>query len=243
MRRVYFGSNVFHCQSKRFEENMSIICTDGRIEALVRGRVQPAPDMEFVDISGKWTIPGLVNVHEHQTYKRLVGPLFGPGGSFFQVTEAELTMRAVRSALYALRHGVTTVFEAGARGDVPFAMRRSIEKGFFPGPRMYIAGAALSITGGHGCELCHEVDTPDEMRRQVRLAFKQGVDGIKLLASEEPVAESNAYGEPVIAELSEEMIRAAVEAAIRAKPASHQFLQRQDAGEDKETHTMSQIGG
>ncbi len=42
---------------------------------------------------------------------------------------------------------------------------------------------------------------------------------------------------------SDEKIRFAAEAAIRSKPVSHQFLQGREPDDDKETHTMSQIGG
>lgn len=210
MKQVFCNTNVYDSVEKRFLPGASIVCEDDRICEILPGGAQ-LPEGQCVDLGGKWVVPGFINLHEHQTYKRLVGPLFGPKGSFFQITEAALTQRAVRSALYSLRQGITTVFEAGAPGNIPYAMRQATAEGTVPGPRMLITGQAFSITGGHGCELCIEVDTPDEMRRGVRTSLKKGVDAIKLLASEEPV--KVASGEPVIAEISEEMVRTAVEEA------------------------------
>lgn len=172
-----------------------------------------------IDCSGRWIIPGLVNVHEHQTYKRLYGPLFGKGGSFEGASEAALTLRAVRSSIYALRCGVTTICEVGAPGEVSFAMREGVEKGLIPGPRMKICGWAISITGGHGFELCEEVDSTEEMRKAVRVLLKKNVDSIKLLSSHEPVFLKEE--EPVVAEMSEEMVRAAVEEAHKLQKKVH----------------------
>ena len=210
MTQIFCHANVYDSIRQQFVENASIVCQEDRISKVLPPSA-PLPDGNMVDCRGKWIIPGLINLHEHQTYKRLVGPLFGPTGSFFQITEAALTQRAIRSAMYSLRMGITTILEAGAPGNIPYAMRQATADGSVPGPRMYITGQAFSITGGHGCELCIEVDTPDEMRKGVRASFKKGVDAIKLLSSEEPVSVSG--GEPVIAEISEEMVRAAVEEA------------------------------
>lgn len=77
------------------------------------------------------------------------------------------------------------------------------------------------------CEHCNRVRLTSQGFLKTCLQYERGADLKRLLRGG----------------ASDEEIRAAVEAAIRAKPASHQFLQRQDAGEDKETHTMSQIGG
>lgn len=210
MKQIFYHANVYDSVRQDFLTNAAIVCEGDRILEILPAAEQMPEGSKF-DLGGKWVIPGLINLHEHQTYKRLVGPLFGPKGSFFQITDAALTQRAIRSAMYSLRMGITTILEAGAPGNIPYTMRQATAEGSVPGPRMLITGQAFSITGGHGCELCIEVDTPDEMRKGVRSSFKKGVDAIKLLSSEEPVAVSE--GEPVIAEISEEMIRAAVEEA------------------------------
>ena len=102
MKQIFCNANVYDSGEKRFLPGASIVCEDDKICEILPGGAQ-LPEGQCVDLGGKWVVPGFINLHEHQTYKRLVGPLFGPKGSFFQITEAALTQRAVRSALYSLR--------------------------------------------------------------------------------------------------------------------------------------------
>lgn len=205
MRTAVRGAKIFNTKIGTFEKR-DVVISNGHFTEDSNGYIS-----KEIDFTGKWIIPGMVNTHEHQTYKRLYGPLFGKKGSFVGVSEAVLTLRAVRSALYALRKGVTTVSEVGAPGNVPYAMRESIDNRLIAGPRMLISGQALCITGGHANELCIEVDSPLEMRKAVRGLLKKGVDAIKLLGSSEPA--DVPFGEPVIAEIPTDMICAAVEEA------------------------------
>lgn len=170
---------------------------------------------QCIDLTGKWAMPGIINMHEHQTYKRLIGPLYGPNGSITGQTAVDLAIRAVRTAVFSLKSGITTVCEMGASDDISSSIRKAINTGVIPGPRMYISDIQCTITGGHAYELSKEVDTPDEMRKVAREIFKKGNDWIKLLCSHEPVEPVHENKEPVLAEMNEELIRVAVEEAHR----------------------------
>jgi len=76
------------------------------------------------------------------------------------------------------------------------AMRDAIARGDFPGPRMYVAGAYVTITGGAGAltgaapdillpwDLHYgQADSPWEVRAVIRKLANQGVDHIKILSS------------------------------------------------------------
>jgi imidazolonepropionase-like amidohydrolase len=83
------------------------------------------------------------------------------------------------------------------RSFVYVAMRDAIVKGYFPGPRMFVAGAYLTITGGGGTmsgDLAPDIGLPwdlrfgvadgvDQVRHVVRAQLKHGVDLIKVLAT------------------------------------------------------------
>jgi imidazolonepropionase-like amidohydrolase len=101
-------------------------------------------------------------------------------------------------------------------------LRRTIDEGFIPGPRVVASGPAISITGGHGdmngfapavsnlmypAEKDFEIaDSPDEMRHVIRAQVKYGVDVIKILATggvlsqgDKPGAEQLTYDEMKVA--------------------------------------------
>lgn len=77
------------------------------------------------------------------------------------------------------------------------------------------------------CEHCNRVRLTSQGFLKTCLQYERGADLRVLLRGG----------------ASDEEIRAAVEAAIRSKPASHQFLQERGTDTDRETHMMAQIGG
>ncbi|MFD2354044.1 hypothetical protein ACFSTC_39330 [Nonomuraea ferruginea] len=70
--------------------------------------------------------------------------------------------------------GVTTVRCVAEKDHADFALRRAIEAGRVPGPRMFTAGRALVCTGGHGHEGTDtlECDGVDGFRRGTRAQLK-----------------------------------------------------------------------
>jgi len=77
------------------------------------------------------------------------------------------------------------------------------------------------------CEKCNRVRLTSQGFLKTCLQYERGADLRGLLRGG----------------ASDEEIRDAVEAAIRSKPASHQFLQERETDTDRETHIMAQIGG
>jgi imidazolonepropionase-like amidohydrolase len=103
------------------------------------------------------------------------------------------------------------------------AMRDAIARGDFPGPRMYVVGAYLTITGGAGAltgaapditlpwDMHYgQADSPWDVRAVIRKLANQGVDAIKLLSSGAVLEHGS---NPNSQEFTEEELRAAVEEA------------------------------
>jgi imidazolonepropionase-like amidohydrolase len=81
---------------------------------------------------------------------------------------------------------VTTLRAVSDRGHIDVAMRDAVERRQIIGPRLFVAGVGICMTGGHGSGIpgtIHEVDSPWEVRKAVREEVKAGVDFIKLLSS------------------------------------------------------------
>ncbi|MBP1773544.1 MAG: Pro-Hyp dipeptidase [Holophagaceae bacterium] len=169
----------------------------GKVEAPAQlwvkdGRIQPGPapaDAEVLDLGNRTLLPGLIDCHTHLLIPSGLGEL-----GYLKRSQGALLLDGVVNARRVLEAGFTTVRDVGASasfGDV--ALRDAIARGDIPGPRLLVAGPALSITGGHG-DLNgfpphlhgadeHIVDSPDQARRVVREWHKYGVDVIKIHAT------------------------------------------------------------
>jgi len=170
-----------------------ILVKDGRIEAVGEGLSGP-PGTTTVDLTGYTVLPGFIDCHTHLTLEPE-----GAGGAIRSVTEgdADAAIRGVNAARHTLEAGFTTVRNVGAHGFVDVALKRAIDSGRIPGPRMITATFAISIVGGHGdvndlapgiLEDHLDYTTghptgPDECRKAVRYAHKHGAGVIKIMST------------------------------------------------------------
>jgi imidazolonepropionase-like amidohydrolase len=168
----------------------TIIVVDGRIQSVAPG-LQPGPaGARLVDLSTKTVLPGLIDSHVHLTSI--------PGEAFWQQavnSEEYATLVGAHNALTTLRAGFTTVRDLGSGKLSGFALRRAIDQGLVPGPRMLAAGQPLSTIGGHGDvagfrpEVMEALDGhntctgPDQCAARVREAARLGADVIKFHAT------------------------------------------------------------
>lgn len=156
------------------------------------GRIQAGPPpagAETLDLGNRTLLPGLIDCHTHLLFPAGLGEL-----GYLKRSHGTLLLDGVVNARKVLEAGFTTVRDVGASAAfADVALRDAIARGDIPGPRLLVAGPALSITGGHG-DLNgfpphlhlgdeHIVDSPDQGRHAVREWQKRGVDLIKLHAT------------------------------------------------------------
>jgi imidazolonepropionase-like amidohydrolase len=156
-----------------------VILIDGDQIAAVgaRSEVPIPPDAEVLDWSGSTAMPGLIDAHEH-----LGIDLGDEEGQLEQPVEYTVA-RCVRTARLIVSAGITTIRDCGERGAVGPVMKRAIDDGIVPGPRMVAAGRNLCRTGGHGWKMGLQADGPDGLRQAVRALVREGSDVIKIMAS------------------------------------------------------------
>jgi len=161
----------------------AVVVEGGRIAAAGRTADIAVPrSAERIDAGGRFLLPGLIDLHVHVFTSGFV-PI-PPKGSELAYAGV-VAARNLRSALAA---GTTTVRDVSS-GHVGLALRTAIERGLTLGPRCYVCGRGICMTGGHGSQGAgmgvgvHEVDGVTAVRAAIRAERKAGADLIKVLTS------------------------------------------------------------
>ena len=176
--------------------NEAIVIQGNRIKSTGRlpgdVRLEDRDNVEVINATGQWIMPGLIDAHTHLSYgnPKVPGEARGRG-----TTRPEFnTLRAARNAQTVLRSGVTSISVPGGTWFTDVAVRDGIKLGLIEGPRVYCAGRMIVTYGSIEDEEPSWVGTPEhsigvlantaaDMVTEVRRQCKHGVDFIKLADS------------------------------------------------------------
>ena len=201
--------------------NQIILISDNHITEVGEAVEIPA-GATIIDLSNMIVLPGLIDCHTH-----LADGARDPSGdplTYLKRSAAEVALESVPNARLTLESGFTTVRDVGVyRALTDVALRDAIARGDIPGPRMYVAGAYVTITGGAGAltgaapdiqlpwDLRYgQADSPWEVRAVIRKLANNGADHIKILSSGAVLEHGS---NPNSQEFTMEELRAAVEEA------------------------------
>ena len=148
-------------------ENQTIVIDHGKIAALGPADRTPAPaGAQTLDLTGQTVIPGIVGMHEH---------LFYPSGGGIPIYHEQVLSFP---RLY-LASGVTTARTAGSLEPyTDFNIKRLIDTGSMPGPKMWITGPYLEGKGSFAAQM-HELTGPDDAVRTVEYWAAEGATSFK----------------------------------------------------------------
>ena len=145
-KTVIHAGNLFDSENGIVQPQMSIFIEEDIIADVVEGYVNPEPDDTYIDLTGYFVLPGLIDMHVHLTSQ-------SSSRAYLERTTlnaADYAIRATMNAKKTLLAGFTTVRNLGGSDTVTISLRNAINSGITSGPRIYSSGKTISSTGGHG---------------------------------------------------------------------------------------------
>ncbi len=146
-------------------DEQTIVLANGKVSSLTDAASASIPkDAKVLELHGYTVIPGLVGMHDHLVY---------PVGA-----QAYGEMLFSFPRLY-LAGGVTTIRTTGAlEADADLELKKQIDKGDVPGPKMHVTGPYLEGAGSWALQM-HHLSGPDDAIRTVNYWLDEGVDNFK----------------------------------------------------------------
>lgn len=185
-KTAYVNCNLFVGTKNEMLKNAWFVVEEetGKLTKVGTGKLTEKV-AKTVDLEEQYVMSGLLNSHTH------IG-LLNAGKEHVTETETLVTYQALKDLREGLQGGVTYIRSCGVPFDVDIKLKKMRSKYPFSGPGLMPAGMAISIPGGHGdspvgmnneFNACHLVNSPDDVRKAVRLQFKKGAENIKLMAT------------------------------------------------------------
>jgi imidazolonepropionase-like amidohydrolase len=226
---VIHAAHMLDGVSKSTQGPVTVTISGGRIKSVESG-THDVPGAEVIDLGDATLLPGLIDVHKHM----------GPPQTGMNVFQTRLTISRTERAIGAtamarklLEEGFTTVRNMGSPDGLDLYLKRSIDRGWAAGPRIFVSLEPLGPSGGHsdprnGIDPAWTdadwggsvIDGPIDAMKQVREHKRRGADLIKIMPSGGVLSIGD---DPKVQTMTNEEIKAVIDTAhnLGMKVAAH----------------------
>jgi imidazolonepropionase-like amidohydrolase len=220
---LFRNVRIFDGKSNALSGPANVLITGNKIEKISTAPIPANGNtLTTIDGDGRTLMPGMIDAHTHIMMAAV------PLQVALTADIGYLNLLAAKEAEATLMRGFTSIRDAGGPA---FGLKRAIDQGLFPGPRIYPSGAMISQTGGHGdFRMPYEIprtigeplshmeqvggsaiaDGPDQVSMRTREQLMLGASQIKLMAGG---GVASMYDPLDATQYSEQEIHAAVAAA------------------------------
>ena len=222
---LFENVRIFNGSSDRLSPPSNVLVVGNVIQTISIAPVAPPAGtlVQRIEGGGRTLMPGLIDAHVHMMMAET------PMQVALSADPEYLALVAGRGATATLVRGFTSVRDAGGPS---FGLKRAIDEGILPGPRIWPSGATISQTSGHADYRSSVHDLPagqgrdphfteragfaavadgrPQVLQAVREQLMQGASQIKLMAGG---GVASNYDPLDVTQFTEDEMRAAVEAA------------------------------
>lgn len=220
---LFENVRVFDGKSDRLTAPSNVLVVGNTIKSISTAPIGAPGGATVTRIAGggRTLMPGLIDAHVHMMFGTI------PQATALTADVGFVNVAATKGAADMLMRGFTSVRDLG--GPV-FGLKRGIDTGLVPGPRIWPSGAFISQSGGHGdfrlpndmparpddfgyterINAAAIADSPDVVRKRAREQLALGASQIKLMAGG---GVASSYDPLDVTQYTVPELRAAVEAA------------------------------
>jgi imidazolonepropionase-like amidohydrolase len=177
MKIAYRAKTVIAKPAEPVFRDAFVIVDGGRIDSIQENLPKDLPVLDLGDVT---LLAGLIDAHLHMMW---TGEDADPDSTRRAETREMGMLRMANHARKSIAGGITTCRDTGSPTEMILPLRKAVEMGLIPGPRIVSAGTLISMTGGHVNTISMEADGPDEVRKAARSLIKAGADFLKVVAS------------------------------------------------------------
>lgn len=188
---IFTGGRFLDPRQDALRDGVEVLVEDGTIKEVADKPIRSQAATR-IELGGRTLMPGLIDAHIHLVLTEVNLQLLSDVPLTLLAAKGSVAMRAM------LMRGFTTLRDTGG---ADWGLKAAVEQGLFEGPRLFISGAPISQTGGHGdfrkrtqtrfaCACCSGVsfvsriaDGVPEVIQAVRDELRKGADQIKIMAS------------------------------------------------------------
>jgi imidazolonepropionase-like amidohydrolase len=188
---LFGGGRFLDPRKDDLQDGISVLVEDGAVKEVSDTAIVSSTATR-IDLRGRTLMPGLIDAHIHVVLTEVNLRLLADVPLTLLAAKGSVAMRAM------LHRGFTTLRDTGG---ADYGMKAAVEQGLFEGPRLFIAGAPLSQTGGHAdhrlrtqdrvfCACCSGLawtarvaDGVPEVIKATRDELRKGADHIKIMVS------------------------------------------------------------